>query len=151
MLGGQLVPARVEARYSPSLRPNDRVLPPVRFQVAELLRLGRKPWRTGDWLSFSDWWEQEVVAIDEDGARVSRKDLILAMAHKEGGSHIDTDMGAAYRKLTRANGLGYFYGTVGLTEELRVEPDPVPAAIRQIAYEVDASLSRQFPEFAVPG
>lgn len=143
---GQLTPTHVEARHSAPLEPTRWVLPSVGAQVADLLRLGRKPRRPGEWLPFHDWWVDEAIAIDKDGKRFSRRDLVLAMAHKEGGSHVDPEMDEAYVKLTRANGLGYFFGTVGFEHDLRAEADPVPAAIRQIAYEVEMSLNRRYPE-----
>src|SRR5258708_5674419 len=46
-------------------------------------------------LSFDDWWSQLVVR-DKLLRELSRRDLILALANKDGGSHVDPNLDAVY-------------------------------------------------------
>lgn len=82
---------------------------------------------------FDEWWTVAVVK-DADGRTFSRKDLILALAHQDGGAHVDPELDAAYAALSRSNSLGgVFTGASGISKTLG---SPVLASVRQIVYEI---------------
>ncbi len=86
---------------------------------------------------FDEWWTVAVVK-DADGRTFSRKDLILALAHKDGGAHVDPELDAAYAALSRSNSLGgVFTGASGISKTLG---SPVLASARQIAYEITQTI-----------
>ena len=61
---------------------------------------------------------------------------MLARANQEGGAHVDPQIKEAYDKLANSNSTGWTYGKVPLS-------NPVPYALRQISYEVFASVQQQ--------
>ncbi len=99
------------------------------------------PRRIKDPRPFADWWSQPVLR-DNQPALFSRKDLVLAVAHKEGGAHVDSEMDEAAAQLNRSNTLGWVY----FDEHGTQDPNsPVPASIRQITHEVLTTLERLRP------
>lgn len=96
----------------------------------------------GEWRPFEPWWNQTVVR-DSHGTTFSRRDLVLAVAHKDGVMHVD-ELEESYRRLSRSNSLGWVVTSNG--GERRPINNPVLPTIRQIAFELDQSLSQAFPE-----
>ncbi len=45
-------------------------------------------------MKFADWW-QEPVLKDGDGTLYTRRDLVLFLANKDGGAHVDPEMDEA--------------------------------------------------------
>jgi hypothetical protein len=88
--------------------------------------------------SFSDWWERAAVK-DSRGRSFSRRDLVLRVANKDGGSHVDPQLDAAYAALTRDNSMGWTFG--GGDDSPRDFPPPHLASIRQVAHEVLSTLA----------
>lgn len=85
---------------------------------------------------FDRWWN-EVVIDNRAGTVLTRKDLILALANKDGGAHVDPELQSSYAALTRAVGVGW----IGLTASaegpvLEVELH----SARQVAFEMLESL-----------
>jgi hypothetical protein len=97
---------------------------------------------------FTTWWE-EIVIKDRQGNVFTRKDIILAMANKEGGAHVDPELDEAYARLTRF----YSQGWQVRTGRIRQPPDNslVAASIRQIAHEVLVSIEPFLPELCARG
>ena len=93
------------------------------------------------WVGIIDWW-RGVVLLDEAKRAFSRKDLVLALANKEGGAHVDTRLDAQYAALSRHFSMGWWFSTESSTEPVA---DIELACVRQIAHEVIASLERAFP------
>ncbi len=55
------------------------------------------------------WWTQ--VVYSDFRYRLSRKDIVLAAANKDGGAHVDRDLTPAYAALAERGSLGIFgYG-----------------------------------------
>jgi hypothetical protein len=84
------------------------------------------------WMPFQDWWN-EIVFVDDRKERLSRKQLVLAVANQDGGAHVDPKLNETYARLSRHNSLGWVV-TDGKTS--KPIPKPERAAIRQIAHEV---------------
>jgi len=85
---------------------------------------------------FADWWA-EVVFVDDRKAKLSRKDLILAVVNQDGGAHVDPGLNETYARLSRHNSLGWVIQS--RKEELPI-PNAERAAVRQIAHELLISL-----------
>lgn len=103
------------------------------------------PHKANEWRPFDEWWAIPVLS-DDRGEAFDRGSLVLAVCNKDGGSHVDPHLPETYARLSRQNSLGWMFGS---TDQQPIPADnPVPAAIRQIAYEVDVSLAREYPELA---
>lgn len=91
---------------------------------------------------FDEYWDKDIF-IDGKGNRFSRRKLILAIANKDGGAHIDPELDKEYAELTKENSLGWIYGN-------DMESGPLenasPAAVRQITHEVLKTLIPNYPE-----
>jgi hypothetical protein len=73
--------------------------------------------------------------------------LVLALANKEGGAHVDSKFDADYTQITRERSLGVA-ATSGLASQA-VGP-PHEASVAQIGYEMLKTLDRWFPEVVAP-
>jgi hypothetical protein len=99
-------------------------------------------------LLFDEWWTGTILT-DNGGNSFSRKDLVLGLAHKDGGVHVDPDLEDAYAALTRGNSLGWHLYDEG--GHMVLSESPVLANVRQIAFELESSLLEQLPELVGPG
>lgn len=133
-----------EARYVPPL---DDGPPPMRYslaqQVAAFARGQKLPRAAGFHLPFKDWWN--AVAIrDSTNTDFTRKDLIRALANEDGGAHVDPALTATHHALARSNSLGWAFND-GVDHEEKAMGSPIPASVRQIAYEVERTIRQQAP------
>jgi hypothetical protein len=87
--------------------------------------------------SFDLWWNG-IVFVDKNRNEFSRKDIVLSLANKEGGAHVDKKLDEKYAALRKNNSLGWF----DVTADGKQTPsaDQVPATMRQIAHEVLKTL-----------
>lgn len=84
--------------------------------------------------SFDHWWKDPTMSDDMDH-EFSRRNLVLAMANKVGGAHVDRGgLDEAFELITARGSLGY-WSTQG-----RLLASPLPAAIRQIAEELRRAI-----------
>jgi hypothetical protein len=93
------------------------------------------------WVSFDEWWNR-VIFVDQKGSETSRKDLILAVANKDGGAHLDPVLHGKYADLSRRNSLAWQFSSP--TGDIPLE-GPEKAAVRQITHEILKSLSPTMP------
>jgi hypothetical protein len=93
-------------------------------------------------LPFEMWWNAVVVA-DAAQSLFTRRTLVLTVADRDGGAHVDPQLDAAYSALTRGNSMAWYHTSDGTQVKL-VER----ASVRQIAYEVLTSLEEQCPQYA---
>jgi hypothetical protein len=101
------------------------------------------PTRRKGKVPFDKWWNKIIFA--SKGDLLTRKDLILSVANKDGGAHVDPKLDEVYAKLTRFNLLGWKYTKDGKEKSFIVGPEF--ASIRQISHEVLKSLKDEFPEY----
>lgn len=106
---------------------------------------GRPAARPGDWTTFELWWQGLHIICAKDGALFTRSDIVLAVANTDGGSHVDPGLREAYDNLSRNNSLNWVAISPEGTTPLS---NPVLPTIRQIAFEVERSLVREFPELS---
>ena len=93
------------------------------------------------WANFDEWWNR-VIFVDQHGNETSRKDLILAVANKDGGTHVDGVLDEKYANLSRRNSLAWRFSSPRGDVPLE---GPEKAAVRQITHEVLKSLNPAMP------
>jgi hypothetical protein len=56
-------------------------------------------------LKAEDWWNQTVFVLPRgEDRRISRKDIVLVAANKDGGAHVDTELTPQYESLKERGG-----------------------------------------------
>lgn len=93
-------------------------------------------------MPFDPWWTEPVLR-DNRGGTFARRDLVLGLAHKDGGAHVDPALPAAWAALSRSNSLGWEVHVGGRLLSLE---SPVLANVRQVAHELVVTLHRQLPQ-----
>jgi hypothetical protein len=90
---------------------------------------------------FETWWNG-VVLVDAQRNEFSRRDIVLSLANKDGGAHVDHKIDEAYNNLRKNNAQGW----ITVDEAGREVPaeDNVPATMRQIAHELLRTLNREY-------
>jgi hypothetical protein len=96
------------------------------------------------WVTFNTWWN-EMNVLSDGNNRFSRKDLVLALANKDGGAHVDNKLDQPYSELTRNNSLEVFHQEHSgkLIDVAGVEF----ASIRQITFELLTTLEKKFSAY----
>lgn len=94
------------------------------------------------WVIFNSWWEDMIVLSDGE-RNFSRKKLVLTLANKDGGVHIDRKLPPDYYALTRNNTLNVFHVDKENKENNVIGIEL--ASLRQIAFELVKSLEAKFP------
>jgi hypothetical protein len=89
------------------------------------------------WVSFDEWWNR-VIFLDNRGGETTRKELICAVANKDGGAHVDPVLSEKYANLSRRNSLGWSMSSPQGSIPLK---SPEKASVRQITYEILKSLN----------
>lgn len=83
----------------------------------------------------SQWWDEVVFVIDPQTS-LSRKEIVLAAANKDGGAHVDPRLPPEYEALSKDNAIRVFT----FSDDGVKVPEPVDnvhfVAIRQMAYEL---------------
>lgn len=92
-------------------------------------------------IDFETWWNG-VVLVDAQRNEFSRRDIVLSLANKDGGAHVDHKIGKAYNDLRKNNSQGWI--TVDDTGREVPAEDNVPATMRQIAHELLRTLNRDY-------
>ena len=88
---------------------------------------------------FPNWWNK-VVIVDSLKAKFSRLDLVLALANKDGGAHVDPALDEAYNNLSRHNSVGW----IARNGDAETPVNEVELySVRQIAHELLTSIERQ--------
>ena len=91
--------------------------------------------------SFELWWNG-IVFVDKNRNEFSRKDIVLSLANKEGGAHVDKTLDVKYADLRKGNSLGWYDVTPDGVQT--PSEDQVPASMRQIAHEVLKTLVQAY-------
>jgi hypothetical protein len=93
---------------------------------------------------FKDWWGQNVIR-DNNKNMFSREYLILKIANKLGGAHVDPKLDQKFADLIKFNSLGWLL--VQENGDQTPFPDAELVSVRQIAFEVLKSLKDEFPKY----
>lgn len=89
-------------------------------------------------LSLNDWWIKTALR-DGSGHNISRADLVKWFANGEGGAHVDPKLRHEYEEI-KVREFGYEIH-LGDARVVSTFGDAVPAALRQIAFEVESSFA----------
>jgi hypothetical protein len=93
-------------------------------------------------LQFDSWWAKEHIYKDSQ-AELTRRRLVFALRHQDGGGHIGALTNPSYVRLK--GGAGWFGGVGNGPPEQFV--GAVSATMRQVAWEVTETL-KQLREIA---
>lgn len=85
---------------------------------------------------FDPWWNEPRM-FDALRNTVSRRQIVLWLANKDGGAHIDK-LPPTYEALSRNGSMGMMFEQGGQMST----PSPIPHAMRNIAEEVRVSIRR---------
>jgi tetratricopeptide (TPR) repeat protein len=83
----------------------------------------------------SQWWNQVVMIIDK-GQRITRKQIVLGAANKDGGAHVDSKLDKEYESLTREGVMGTIYHFKDGVETNEPTSDVHLLSLRQMAHEL---------------
>lgn len=89
-----------------------------------------------NWLDFDNWWS-EVIFKDSAGNLVTRRNLIIDAANKDGGAHVDDHIPEVYYNLSKNNSLGLHIVSAEGNQDI---PLAVQSSIRQIGHELLKTL-----------
>jgi hypothetical protein len=79
---------------------------------------------------------------DLNNIEYTRKDLVLFVANKDGGAHIDNKIDDIYMSISRNNAIGWtLKNKDGKTFQ---QDNPIPACIRQITDETLQTIKNEF-------
>lgn len=93
----------------------------------------------GNYINFDNWWFGEKVFKSSEYS-LSRKEIVLSVANKDGGAHFDTKVQKKYDNFRKTWSGGS--SLVGIESGISRGYDNIPTypAVRQIAYELLSSL-----------
>ena len=91
---------------------------------------------------FSTWWTEDVMK-DHNGTRWSRSRMVLAIANKEGGAHIDPEQPVDVTSIEGENSMGWTYRDP-LVGDQPMSNGPLMPSIRQVAHELETSIATHF-------
>ena len=103
------------------------------------------------WVKFSDWWN-EPVFIDEVKKELSRRDVVLAVAAKDGGSNLDPNLTSMYARLSLFKSTGAAQSVIPNADIPSAEAvtNQERVALRQIAHEALRTLFPTYHKFHNP-
>lgn len=91
-------------------------------------------------LQFDDWWSELVYRDPQAGITLDRKTIVLAVANKDGGAHVDPEIDDRYAHLVN-EGTGWIaqtpHGVVAIEDLEKI-------CLRHIAFEVLKSIQPAF-------
>lgn len=90
------------------------------------------------WTPFNDWWN-EIIFDDRKGSQLKRRDIVLGLANKEGGAHVDPKLSPTYEAITRKSQFWTFESGKG-SKPLEGKMERV--TMRQIGHEVLRTIEK---------
>ncbi len=90
---------------------------------------------------FRSWWDTDVMK-DSSGTLWSRSRVVLSVANKEGGAHVDPAQPVDVRAIEEENSMGWTYHDPIIGDQ-PMSRGPLMPSIRQIAYELEQSITRR--------
>lgn len=101
---------------------------------------GREALAEGRDLTFNEWWDELV--INNDQARLSRREIIRLIRDKNGGAHFDAIVPDELLAAAIKGEIGAFNFHNSATGLIDVVPDGLEHSVRQIATELWFSLEK---------
>lgn len=90
------------------------------------------------WQGFQHWWPRQIVLKDNKKKEFTRKDLVLNLANKDGGAHVDDTLNSDFANLLKFNSVGWKKIENGVEGDF--DNNCVYASVRQIGYEILKSI-----------
>ncbi|HTD02674.1 hypothetical protein [Undibacterium sp.] len=87
-------------------------------------------------VSFDGWWNREVVFFNNETLQITRRDLVLWLANKDGGAHVEVPPPARYKVVQDGMNFTWTLGAPGGVEKKVQVSEFQLAALRQFAYEL---------------
>jgi hypothetical protein len=101
------------------------------------------------WIDFKSWWAGTIFT-DNQQTIITRSEVVLSVANKDGGAHVDPVLHAKYANLSKNNSMGW---RIKDAQGDRPFDSPHLAAIRQITHEVLKSIKPGYsftPKHKIP-
>lgn len=92
--------------------------------------------------TFAAWWEEPVMRLDDD-RKWNRKQMVLELANKEGGAHVDPKLNSEYESIANEDKLGWF-NIDNATDQptSAMAGNPIAVSVRQLTYELLETLKK---------
>lgn len=98
------------------------------------------------WINFENWYNHPVLVCKPTS--ISRKDIILFLANKDGGAHVDSYVDEKIYSLSKGINSLVYASNKSLEEDPYQTGEPfvnlINAAARQIAHELILSIRKEF-------
>jgi hypothetical protein len=93
--------------------------------------------------NFNYWWNELI--FDDKNFQFSRKDVVLFVANKDGGAHVDNEIPEKFYALNELNSLGFYVEIEDSTgiRKIPMSNNPIYCSIVSIAKELLLSLDIQ--------
>ena len=87
-------------------------------------------------IELDNWWQQPVTVFQKNTI-LTRKDIILAAANKDGGAHVDSELTLEYAALAESGAFGFHIHTSNFGENEMIPIDNAHLVyLRQMGFEV---------------
>jgi hypothetical protein len=83
---------------------------------------------------FEEWWNIDIVISDQKKNTFTRKKIILELANRDGGAHVDPEISESYSDISKSNSIGWNIHERHSAHDKPIN-NPIPPSIRQISYE----------------
>lgn len=123
------------ALFSPTDKHKTRYVP----------RLGRNPGIQLNKAGFDDWLSKPVIIDDGKGVRLTRKDILYAVANTETKAPSRPALNSEFNRLIKENPIGWVDEKAAVTKQPLLGMEM--ASARHIAFEVLLSFEEQRPQY----
>ncbi len=92
-------------------------------------------------LPFGRWWSMPLTLDTADPPRAwCRRDFVLHLRNKDGGGHVDPHLPEEGIRALEENGSLGWHIVDPMTGAMTMMNGPIPPSVRQIAWEVQATI-----------
>lgn len=91
------------------------------------------------WSSFDSWWNK-IIFRNPDNTTLTRKELVLTVANKDGGAHIDKSITANFDKFRHSYSGGFTIKGINSGIVRDFDNVPINPALRQVSFELIGSF-----------
>lgn len=110
-----------------------------KFLAIPLFKQHLKEWyKRYTHLQFDKWWEMEIIS--SNGVSLCRKDIVLVVANKDGGAHVDKKLPENYNYVKKTKLTLNISG-----KEVEFEKNIIYASIAQVGWEIKQSIENSLP------
>src|SRR3990172_474056 len=125
------------ALFAPTSKDKNRYVP----------RLGRNPGVQMKRVSFEQWWNKQVIIDDQEGMRITRKDIVYTVSNTTPPTSARPVLNEEFNKLLKENPIGWVDDNAGLKKNTTQLAAMELASTRHIAFELLLSFEEQRPHY----